>query len=319
MSEADENTDDVMDVEAQVKSRKRPRDSDEESGSEFEEFEDISTEGEDDESEESESGSEEDDESEKTKWLDFEEYHKSSNLIRLLNGTSRRPKTIDNYVAPNDFRNMTVRSVDVINGFDCKSGVWINGAGKICLEDARSGIYKTKPQKTKKPKSEEPSLVKEPKKKLAKMEKDFKDVSQSDESSSSESDWEAELDDIEGDGEDEKKNILLQDLQELSGADHYNLYKQSKDKQARARILMDATQIVVDGWDKIKRQFGKRLKMKFDSSLHCENPQFTMEFIRPSHVPVRASFDCQDLILRCQCMDTFANTEQLVAHITESH
>jgi hypothetical protein len=67
-----------------------------------------------------------------TIWLEGED----ECLPVLLNSTSRRKKTIDNYIAPEHLRKSIYR---------CKEfpgGVYINRYGEICPEDRRSGIYK---------------------------------------------------------------------------------------------------------------------------------------------------------------------------------
>lgn len=60
-------------------------------------------------------------------------------LLSLYNSTSRRKKTIDNYVAPVELRDTVVRRKEYPNG------VYIDKLGKVCPNDKRSGIYKLKP------------------------------------------------------------------------------------------------------------------------------------------------------------------------------
>jgi hypothetical protein len=239
-----------------------------------------------------------------TIWLNYHEYH-SDNLPILLNSTSTRKKTIDNYVAPENIRNTTYRSKDF------PAGIWITSSGKLDINDPRSGIYKCLSQKTKK--SEEPG---------SESESDASEEEQEEETSS-EDDWDAEVDDKEklNISESEKKAIAVEKLKKSASEmdAHFVFQQKSKQNQIRTRTLMDATQILVEDWENLKKK-SKDLKMKFESSLHCEVPVFEMIFTKKTAPkPIKCNFDCKELILRCQCFDTFATLPEYVTHLKTSH
>jgi hypothetical protein len=265
----------------------------------------IETENESEEEGDEEGDSEEELEGElDTIWLTYNEYH-NDNLPILLNSTSTRKKTLENYVAPDNIRSTTYRSKDF------PAGIWITPFGKLDPNDPRSGIYKclTKKSKT----EDEENTDSDP---------DASEEEQQELDSSSEDDWDAEIDDKEklNVSESEKKAIVVENLKKNEIDTHFVFQQKSKQNQIRARMLMDATQILVEDWEKLKKKFKNQLTMKFESSLHCEVPAFEMVFTKKeSPKPIKCNFDCKELILRCQCFDTFATLPEYVEHVKTSH
>ncbi len=241
----------------------------------------------------------------KTIWLTYEEFH-SNHLPILLNSTSTRKKTLENYIAPENIRNTTYRSKDF------PAGIWITPFGKLDPNDPRSGIYKCLTNKSR-------HIIED-----SDSESDASEVDQKDVDSSSEDDWDAEIDDKDklNISEQEKKSLVVENLKESASEmdAHFVFQQKSKQNQIRARMLMDATQILVEEWEKLKKKWKKQLTMKFESSLHCEVPIFEMVFTKlQSSKPIKCNFDCKELILRCQCLDTFATLPEYVEHLKTAH
>ncbi len=241
----------------------------------------------------------------KTIWLSYKEFH--GFLAPLLNSTSTRKKTVQNYIAPENIRGTTQRTSDF------REGVWITASGRIDLEDPRSGIYKCKPEKSKDTTAENEESE----------DSDASDTGESTDTDDEPDDWDAEVankskEDLEKLAETEKKQMLVNDLKESFVDEHFVFHNKSKQHQARARELMDRTQALVEDWDKMKTRVGKQLCMKFHSAVHCEVPSFYMEFTKRSNV-IKCSFDCKEFILRCQCLDTFGSMAEIVEHLQMSH
>jgi hypothetical protein len=265
----------------------------------------VEDEGDQDEEEEGDSETDDIEGELDTIWLNYHEFH-SDNLPILLNSTSTRKKTIDNYVAPENIRNTTYRSKDF------PAGIWITSSGKLDVNDPRSGIYKCLAQKSQK-------LVEEP---ISDSDSDASEQEEEEETSS-EDDWDAEVDDKEklNISESEKKAIAVEKLKKSASEmdAHFVFQQKSKQNQIRTRTLMDATQILVEDWENLKKK-SKDLKMNFESSLHCEVPVFQMIFTKKTAPkPIKCNFDCKELILRCQCFDTFATLPEYVTHLKTSH
>jgi hypothetical protein len=270
------------------------------------------------ESEDSEADSESEEETDGIKnpnakpatiWLSEKEYWGPLPLI--LNSSATRKKTIDNYIAPLSLRNSTQR------GSDYRGGVWITNSGKLDPEDERSGIYKCET-------NQESEVVDQSSGDESDASEDA-DQTESD-SENSEDDWDAEVATKKVDDavtvltEDEKKAITIKNLKESFVDEHFMFQQKSKQKQARARELLDATQVIVEAWDGMKKKYRKELSMKFDSALHCEVPKFEMLFTKRSRAhPIKCNFDCKEFILRCQCLDTFSCMSDYVDHVQASH
>jgi hypothetical protein len=236
--------------------------------------------------------------------LPYSEYY-SNSLPVLLNSTTSRKKTIDNYIAPEKLRGTTTRSKDF------PSGIFVTSVGKLDPTDKRSNIYVCVPDETdEQSQSEEASEAED-------------DGSESDKEDSEKDDWDAELgskDPLENLSKAEKKRLAVEQLKENSTDTHFVFQQKSKQHQIRSRMLMDATAIVVEEWEKRKKKYKDVLKMRFESSLLCEVPKFEMKFIKTGREkPILCQFDCKELILRCQCLDTFAALPEYVTHVMESH
>ncbi len=60
--------------------------------------------------------------------------------------------------------------------------------------------------------------------------------------------------------------------------------------------------------------------MTYDSALHCQIPVFKMHFTKINQGnAIEVLFDCKNLLVKCQCAETFNLMTKLVDHILLLH
>src|SRR5687768_17061614 len=112
--------------------------------------EDDDDDDDDDEEEEDESEASQDFDEDNANVQDIEVSDDENEILPvLLNGTKSRPKTTQNYVAPQHLRSRTVRSQDF------PLGIWIDAAGHLQPDDPRSGIFRVGKKQTGKKRARE--------------------------------------------------------------------------------------------------------------------------------------------------------------------
>jgi hypothetical protein len=264
-------------------------------------------------------------------WLTKAEF--KSDLTTLLAGTSRRPKTVSNFVAPEIMRD-TVKRCKEFPG-----GVYINIYGEICPDDPRTGVYRMISQGSV---EVDPPFVEE-------------DVSGDDESDvynseSSSEDSEKESDEEDDDDwkeyerpvkkqktspgnleiseevpltDEEKKSLFFTELQQASQdvESHYSSYSNSRKKNTYRLKLLHHTQALIEEWNVFrKKKKTSPFEMSYDSGVWCEEPFFEFSFKKKNVKDyVKASIDCDKMIVRCQCSTTSNTMKTFLEHLKISH
>jgi hypothetical protein len=265
-------------------------------------------------------------------WLTKKEF--KSDLTTLLAGTSRRPKTISNFVAPEIMRD-TVKRCKEFPG-----GVYINIYGEICPDDPRTGVYRMIAQGS--TEGDHPFVS--------------EDVSGDDESdiysseSSSDEDGETESEEEDDDDwkeyerpskkqktslggleisevvpltDEEKKSLFFTELQQASQdvESHYSSYSNSRKKNTYRLKLLHHTQTLIEEWNVFrKKKKTTPFEMTYDSGVWCEEPYFEFSFKKKNVKDyVKASIDCDKMIVRCQCSTTSNTMKTFLEHLKISH
>jgi hypothetical protein len=248
-------------------------------------------------------------------------------LTSVFNSSSRRKKTIHNYVAPMHMREQTLRFIEY------PTGVWIDEDGRLCPDDRRSDIFRIV-------KHAEPSDASEI------SESDFSDDSSSSEDASEpEVNWKDELDVkhlkrankkvhvmsndevIDGDGkslsDDAKRDLVIRDLSKAGRqVDAFcEKAERAKKQRERSQKLIRLTQKLLDEWAVLKRKApGNLFKMKCDAKLVITEPscEFVFTHVLSKRV-LNAKYDCAALHIACECGHTDAKVAELLAHFMDQH
>ena len=269
----------------------------------------------------------------------------------LFNGSSRRPKTIDNYIAPDKLRNCVYRCQEFPHG------VYINVYGEVCPDDRRSGIYQVKSNSSSNQKPEEPfvpddvstddSYVDEPDETdsdeehfPSDMESEINDVvfhkrkihdedawSEDEEGTvckkSKTSDYSSKSPDTHLLTKEEKQNEFLRDLKQAADDSdvHYSRYKNSKKRNLHVAKMLNSTNKLAEDWFKLKNTSGAAFVMAYESQLLIEEPKFSMVFHRKKqpNESVQANFNCVNFQVECSCSFSCGKMSRLVEHLNNHH
>jgi len=254
-------------------------------------------------------------------------------LPLLLGGSSRRPKTIQTYVAPPNIRDTVYRCQEF------PAGVYINKYGEVCPADPRSGIF----QKRKHVEAEDDVYreVRRPAKKGRKNDDDDDDWEGSEsESSSDDSDDQESAEEKHSEGEvewqenatrtmmtdEQKKDVFMRDLQsalERTDAMENHLQK-SRQQTTNAQKLNDQLGVYEEEWTKFSKKKAKGIKFRYNPKFVSATPECQLSFAQRVRneqgewelkVLHEASMNCTTKQLQCKCNASFNSTVTLYDHL----
>jgi hypothetical protein len=241
----------------------------------------------------------------------------SSDLPLLFNSSSRRKKTIDNYIAPISLRN---------NVYMCKEfpqGVFINKYGEVCPEDPRSNVYKIVDDKSdiKVELSDGSDCDYENEEDCEEYDEDEEEEYDDDD----DDDYDEEEGEIFSDEDDDYKprkrtKVASKSLKSLNDSkaiiDSFQSLVESKKTYITQLKLKDYTQALVKKWKKIPKNV---FKMKFESNLFVTNPTFHFEFNKKGQNSVNVILNCATKHLTCDCDFECVNVNEMHQHLVTDH
>lgn len=239
----------------------------------------------------------------------------------LFNSSSRRKKTIDNYVAPMNMRNKVVR---------CKEypfGVYINRYGEVCPNDKRTSRknkmcgqventhisndeqsegstyeYDSDDESSscldESPEEMEKEIEREIKRKKRKEEKNF---------------GESSCPEVSHLSKRQKVEVYLSDLNKNSTDEIYDReVLNAKTRKKQAKLINYSNKYLLE-WDKTKKKHSG-YKMKFKSNLMVSEPSFRMILSKKSDTYIY-NLDCSTFEMKCgKCNWCGTSVEGMVAH-----
>ncbi len=260
----------------------------------------------------------------------------------LLGGSSRRPKTIENYVAPPHLRDTVYRCREY------PRGVYINPYGEICPNDHRSGRFQRREHND----IDEGNAFHEVSRRRRSPQDEDQDdewVATSDETDESEEedsdeeveapgrkrkreqeDEEEEWKELPHDEDtpltdEQKKALFMQDLQSAAGrtATMEAHLERTKHQTTNARKLNDQLGEYVEEWLKYASREARGVQMVYDSKFVTDQPSCSIQFVKkikqdngrvvPS-VLATGSMNCTTRKLECHCHQAFTSSKQLYLH-----